>query len=235
MMKKNFLAIIPARSGSIRLKKKNLLNFIDKPLIAHSISEALKVSEINEVIVSTNCKKISKIAFKFGANIPFMRPNYLSKPNTPSYEVVLHAINHFKKKNIYFKNIILLQPTSPVRYAKHIKEDCRLFKNKKALGVISVCENDHPMEWVNHIDKSLSLNNFIKKKYINFNSGQFKKSYKLNGAIYILNCDQLEKQKTLFFKKKLYAYKMEKKYSVDIDTKQDFEYAEFLKLRLKEY
>ena len=188
-MKKNFLAIIPARSGSIRLKNKNLLNFIDKPLIAYSILEALKVSEINEVIVSTNCKKTSKIAFKFGANIPFIRPKYLSKPNTPSYEVVLHAINHFKKKNIYFKNIILLQPTSPLRNAKHIKEACRLFKKKKAHGVISVCENDHPIEWINHIDRSLSLNKFIKKEYINFNSGQFKRSYKLNGAIYILNCD----------------------------------------------
>ena len=60
MIKKNILAIIPARSGSQRLKNKNILKFDDKPLIAHTILEALKVKELNEIIVSTDSKQISK-------------------------------------------------------------------------------------------------------------------------------------------------------------------------------
>ena len=202
MIKKNFLAIIPARSGSIRLKNKNLLKFCNKPLISYSILEALKVNQIDEVIVSTNSKQIARISSRFGASVPFIRPDYLSNSNTPSYKVVTHAINHFKRNNIFFKNIILLQPTSPLRKAKHIREALKLFKNKRANGVISVTENDHPLEWINHIGCSLSLNKFIKKIYINQNSDQLKKCYKLNGAIYISNSNQLEKQKNFFLKKK---------------------------------
>ena len=146
-----------------------------------------------------------------------MRPKYLSKSTTSSFSVVLHAINYFKKKNIEFRSVVLLQPTSPLRKANHIRKAYQLYKNKKADSIISVCENDHPMEWINHIDNSLSLKKFINKKNIFLNSSQFKKSYKLNGAIYITNVKYLIKEKTFFLKKNTFAYIMEKKYSIDID------------------
>ena len=233
MIKKNILAIIPARSGSQRLKNKNILKFDDKPLIAHTILEALKVKELNEIIVSTDSKEISKISKKFGANVPFLRPKYLSKSTTSSFAVVLHAINYFKKKNIEFRTVVLLQPTSPLRKANHIRKAYQLYKNKKADSIISVCENDHPKEWINHIDNSLSLKKFINKKNIFLNSSQFKKSYKLNGAIYITNIKSLIKEKTFFLKKDTFAYIMEKKYSIDIDTKIDFDFAKFIKKKIK--
>jgi len=233
MIKKNILAIIPARSGSQRLKNKNILKFDDKPLIAHTILEALKVKELNEIIVSTDSKQISKISKKYGANVPFLRPKYLSKSTTSSFSVVLHAINYFKKKNIEFRSVVLLQPTSPLRKANHIRNAYQLYKNKKANSIISVCENDHPLEWINHIDNSLSLKNFINKKNIFLNSSQFKKSYKLNGAIYITNVKYLIKEKTFFLKKNTFAYIMEKKYSIDIDTKIDFDFAKFIKSKNK--
>lgn len=233
MIKKNILAIIPARSGSQRLKNKNILKFDDKPLIAHTILEALKVKELDEIIVSTDSKQISKISKKYGANVPFLRPKYLSKSTTSSFSVVLHAINYFKKKNIEFRSVVLLQPTSPLRKANHIRNAYQLYKNKKANSIISVCENDHPLEWINHIDNSLSLKNFINKKNIFLNSSQFKKSYKLNGAIYITNVKYLIKEKTFFLKKNTFAYIMEKKYSIDIDTKIDFDFAKFIKLKNK--
>ena len=229
MIKKNILAIIPARSGSQRLKNKNILKFDDKPLIAHTILEALKIKELDEIIVSTDSKQISKISKKYGANVPFLRPKYLSKSTTSSFSVVLHAINYFKKKNIEFRSVVLLQPTSPLRKENHIRSAYQLYKNKKADSIISVCENDHPMEWINHIDKSLSLKKFISKKNIFLNSSEFKKSYKLNGAIYIANIKYYLKQKTFFLKKNVFAYIMEKNYSIDIDTKIDFEFGEFIK------
>lgn len=228
MIRKKFLAIIPARAGSVRLKNKNLLKFNNKPLISHTILEALKVKELDEIIVSTDSEKILKIAKKNGAKVPFLRSKYLSKSNTPSHLVLLHAINFFEKKKIKFDNIILLQPTSPLRKDFHIKEALKFFNKKKAHCVISVCENDHPVEWINYIDKSLSLNNFIKKKDIDLNSTVLKKSFKLNGAIYIIKTSELIKKQTLFLNKKIFAYIMDRKYSVDIDTMMDFRYAEFL-------
>ena len=229
MIKKNFLVIIPARSGSKRLKNKNILNFFNKPLIAHTINEALKVKELDEIIVSTDSKKILNISKKYGANVPFLRPKYLSKSKTPSISVALHAINYFKKKNIEFEKVMLLQPTSPLRKAYHIRQACKLYRNKKAHSIISVCENNHPIEWINYIDNSLSLKNFVNEKKIFLNSSEFKRSYKLNGAIFITNTKHLIKQKTFFLKKKIYAYIMDKRYSIDIDTKLDFDYAKFIK------
>jgi CMP-N,N'-diacetyllegionaminic acid synthase len=229
MVKKNFLVIIPARSGSKRLKNKNILNFFNKPLIAHTINEALKVKELDEIIVSTDSKKILNISKKYGANVPFLRPKYLSKSKTPSYSVVLHAINYFKKKNVEFENVMLLQPTSPLRKAYHIRQACKLYRKKKAHSIISVCENDHPIEQIDYIDSSLSLKNFVNKKKFVSTSLKFKKSYKLNGAIYITNTKHFLRQKTFFLKKNIYAYIMKKKYSIDIDTKLDFDYAKFIK------
>ena len=96
------ICIIPARKGSKGLKNKNIKKLKNIPLIAWSILVAKKCKMIDEIIVSTDSKKISKIAKKYGAKVPFLRPSNLATDKSSSFEVLKHAINFYKKKKSFF-------------------------------------------------------------------------------------------------------------------------------------
>ncbi len=102
MFKKKILAIIPARSGSQRLKNKNILKIKGRPLIYFTIREAKKVQDISEILVSTNSRKIADIAGQYGLPVPFLRPNKISKNNSSMLSVIKHAINCYEKKGFFF-------------------------------------------------------------------------------------------------------------------------------------
>ena len=95
---KTFLAIIPARGGSKRLPRKNVLALNGKPLIAWSIEAGLKSKYIDEVVVSTDSHVIADISKKYKANVPFLRPKNLSTDTASSFDAVRHAINFYKSE-----------------------------------------------------------------------------------------------------------------------------------------
>ena len=88
---KKILAIIPARGGSKRLPRKNVLDLAGKPLIAWTIEAALRSKYIERVVVSTDNNEIADISKKYGADVPFMRPDYLATDEATSIDVVLHS------------------------------------------------------------------------------------------------------------------------------------------------
>lgn len=94
------IAIIPARGGSKRIPKKNIKSFLGKPLIAYSIEVALRSKLFDKVIVSTDDEEIAKVARKFGAEIPFMRPDELSDDFVGTGEVVNHAVRWLKDNGV---------------------------------------------------------------------------------------------------------------------------------------
>ena len=89
---KKIIAIVPARQGSKGLAKKNIINFLGKPLLAWSIEAALQSKYVDKIIVSTDSTEIAGVGEKFGADIPFIRPSYLSEDNSTSVDVICHAI-----------------------------------------------------------------------------------------------------------------------------------------------
>ena len=99
-MKKKVLCVIPARKGSKGLRNKNIKKLNKIPLIAWSILTAKKCKLIDEIIVSTDCPKISKIAMKYGANVPFIKPKKFATDKASSFSVLKHAIDFLKKKKI---------------------------------------------------------------------------------------------------------------------------------------
>ena len=111
--KKRVIAIIPARSGSKGLKNKNILILKGKPLIYYPIKAAKKSNLVDDVVVSTDSKKYKKIAEKYGAKCPFLRPKKISSDNSSSFDVVDHVIRFFKNRNIFYDYLVLLEPTSP--------------------------------------------------------------------------------------------------------------------------
>lgn len=225
---KRFLAIIPARGGSKRLPKKNILELAGKPLIAWTIEAALKSKYLDRIIVSTDNNDIADISKKYGADVPFIRPSNIATDNSSSIDVAIHAINYLKDIEDLYDYIILLQPTSPLRTEKHIDDAIEYLDIKQAKSVISVCKTDHPPMWCNILPDDNSMMSFLDNVNLNKRSQDLATFYRLNGAIYICKIDSLLEEKNFFTCNDIYAYIMDRKSSIDIDNKLDFEFSKFL-------
>lgn len=220
---KTILAIIPARGGSKRLPRKNVLDLAGKPLIAWTIGASIKSNYIDKVLVTTDDEEILNISKEFGVDT-IKRPEQLANDTSTTFDAIKHAIDNCEK----YDYIVLLQPTSPLRNEKHIDEAIELLESKNADAIVSVCEMDHSPLWSNTLDDNLSMKSFLKDEVLNERSQDLEKYYRLNGAIYICKRKELLKQKSFFLKDNIFAYKMDKESSVDIDEEIDFKIAEVL-------
>lgn len=223
---KTFLAVIPARGGSKRLPRKNLLDLSGKPLITWSIEAGLKSKYIDKVIVSSDDTEILEVSRMYGADT-LERPKKLATDTATTFDTIKHTLEKIEK----YDYIILLQPTSPLRTTEHIDEAIELLENKNADAIISTCEMDHSPLWSNTIDESLSLISFLKDDIVNKRSQDLDKYYRLNGALYICKIEKFLEEKSFFLKDNIFTYIMDRKSSIDIDEEIDFLMA---KLLLKE-
>lgn len=220
---KTFLAIIPARGGSKRLPRKNVLDLCGKPLIAWSIEAGLNSKYIDKVVVTSDDDEILEISEKFGAET-IKRPDELASDTATTFDAIKHTIENLEK----FDCIVLLQPTSPLRNERHINEAIELLENKNADAVVSVCEMDHSPLWSNTLPEDNGMNNFLRDEVLNKRSQDLEIYYRLNGAIYICDRARLLQEESFFIKDNIFAYKMDRKSSVDIDEEIDFKFANSL-------
>ena len=219
---KTFLAIIPARGGSKRLPRKNVLDLNGKPLIAYSIEAGLNSSYIDKVVVTSDDDEILTISKKYGAEI-IIRPDDLANDMATTVDTVEHVLESVD----LYEYLVLLQPTSPLRTNEHIDEAIQLLEQKNADAIIGVCETDHSPLWVNTLPNSKSMDNFLSHEIIGKRSQDLDKHYRINGAIYICKTDKFIQEKTLFINNN-YAYEMKRSASVDIDNRIDFILASLL-------
>ncbi len=222
------LAIIPARGGSKRLPGKNILPLKGKPLIAWSIEAALNSIFIDKVVVSTDDIEIAEISQKYGAAVPFTRPENLSNDTASSIDVVIHTIDMLALSDEVYDIVVLLQPTSPLRTTEHINQAFNKYVEQDANGVVSVCEAEHSPIWCNTLPADNSLKSFLPEKYKNVRSQDLPTYFRLNGAVYIASISALKKSNSFIQGDKIFAYEMSTKASVDIDSEIDFKLAEFL-------
>lgn len=218
------IAIIPAREGSKGIPYKNIKTLAGKPLIAYTIEAALKSKFLDRVIVSTDSKKIAKIAKESGADVPFLRPKRLAGDKTAMFFVVKHAVSWLKNKESYSADIVaILQPTSPLRTGKDIDKAIKIFLNDKCESVVSVSRSK----------SSLFQSLQIKRKYLKPILGwqnlkrrrqDLPTSYIPNGAIFIASPQMLDRYES-FFTAKTLPYIMSVERSLDIDSKVEFKLA----------
>ena len=220
---KTFLAIIPARGGSKRLPRKNILDLNGKPLIAYSIKAGLKSKYIDKVMVTSDDAEILSISKYYGANT-IQRPIELANDTATTFDAIKHTIDNCET----YDYIVLLQATSPLRNEKHIDEAIELLESKKADAVVSVCEMDHSPLWSNTLDESLSMKGFLKDEVLNTRSQDLENYYRLNGAIYICKTHKLLEEKSFMLKNDIFAYVMDRESSIDIDEEIDFRMANML-------
>ncbi len=220
---KTVLGVITARGGSVRLPKKNILNFSGKPLIAHTIEQAKKSNYIDNIVCSTDSKEIKDIALNYNCSIPFMRPKYLAKNSTTSLDVLTHLCKKIKS----YDYIILLQPTSPLRIAKDIDAALEKCEKYNAFSVVSVNKLNKKTNLMFHLDKNNNLNS-LEKSFTKLNKKNLTKSiFLLNGAIYVLRYKNILKNLPLVSNKTI-AHIMPNNRSIDIDDEIDFLLAKIL-------
>ena len=220
---RKILAIVPARGGSKRLPRKNILELNGKPLIAWSIKAGLESKYVDKVIVSTDDEEIADIAQQYGADVPFIRPGELATDESTTVDVVLHAIKELALRDETYDYILLLQPTSPLRTAQHIDEAIDLMRGRDSDGVVSVCPVGHPVEWANSLPPDGSMDGFFKEEYINKRSQDFPEQYLINGAIYVVKTSRFCEEGTFLIRTGLTAYIMQRRDSIDVDTVDDLE------------
>ena len=221
------IAIIPARSGSKGLPDKNIKPLGKKPLLWYSVNAAIESGMFDEIMVSTDSEEYAKIAQSCGAKVPFLRSEANSGDASGTFDAVREVLEHYRKAGREFENVTILQPTSPFRSGEDIKNAFTLFEQKNAKAVVSVCRAEHPIFWYNTIDKNLSMEKFAQSVKNASRRQEAEDYYRLNGAIYIVDVNVVLSKKSLY-EDACFAYIMEEKNSVDIDTIDDFEYAEFL-------
>jgi CMP-N,N'-diacetyllegionaminic acid synthase len=223
------LGFIPARANSKGIPGKNFKLLNGKPLIGYTIEEGLK-SQINRLIVSTDSSEIAKISKDFGAEVPFLRPSELSQDDSVIKDSILQVLKKLKEDEGYEPDIIvLLQPTSPLRTAKHINDCIHLLKEKKVDSILSVSKPmEHPAEMVfwDHSGKMLFLSDiFFKEKKIQ--RQQYPTFLFANGAVYAFQYQSFMEKKSWFGDKTL-PYEMRQIESIDIDSIDDFRIVEAL-------
>lgn len=219
------LVVIPARGGSKGVPGKNWKELNGKPLINYTIEAAREVFDDNCICVSTDSEEIKEVAESTGLNVPFLRPEYLATDKAGTYEVLLHAVEYYEKEGYAADTLILLQPTSPFRKPEHIKQALALYKNAYDM-VVSVKETKaNPYYILFEENKEGWLE---KSKESNTTRRQdCPKVWEYNGAIYIININEL-KNKPLSRFKKIKKYEMDEYASHDIDTMLDWYIAEML-------
>lgn len=223
------IAIITARSGSKGLPDKNIRSLSGKPLIYYSIKAAVESKLFDTITVSTDSQKYANIARQLGADVPFLRSEFTSGDNANSWDVVTEVLKNYQKLGEKFDTVCLLQPTSPLRKAEDIIEGYNLMVAECCNSVTAVCEMEHSPLWSMTLPDDLCLDDY-RKKSIDVPRQKLEKYYRINGALYIRKINY-SNDDISFCLSNEYALIMERKRSVDIDTLEDFEYAEWLMKR----
>lgn len=228
------LAIIPARGGSKGVPRKNIKDLAGKPLIYYAIKAAKESKYIDRIIVSTDDEEIAKVALKYGAEVPFLRPKEFATDTAKAIDTYIYTVDRLNKTyNDTIKEFTVLQPTSPLRTSTDIDNAIEIFYKNNAETVISVVKAEHPPTWYKKISKDGILVDYFQSVDNSLNRQEAEETYLPNGAIYVFKYDSL-KYNYGYYNQKTYPYVMTTENSVDIDTIIDFKLAELIMLSKSE-
>lgn len=226
------LAIITARGGSKRIPKKNIKNFLGKPIIEYSIEAALNSGIFDEVMVSTDDEEIRKIALNAGGSVPFMRTGENSDDYAMTHEVLLEVLDEYKKIGMEFDYIACIYPTAPFVTSKKLTECMDILVSRNADSVVPVVAFSYPPQRA-----FVMKENTIKYKWP---ENMFRRSQDLDvmyhdsGQFYFLNTAQFLLEKKMIMENTVPFFLNESEVQ-DIDNMEDWKIAElkytFLKNR----
>lgn len=222
------VAFIPARGGSKGVPGKNIKNINGKPLICWTIEQALSSPEIDSVVVSTDSQEIADIAMKSGAQVPYIRPEFISGDEATTESAMLHFCDYLKNNQLSYDNIMLLQATSPIRGVNRISNFIQYFERNSYDSVLSVSQS-HRFFWKNKAVPSASYDYLERPRRQDIKDEDI--SYMETGSIYMTRLE-----KFVLYKNRLCGrvglYETPEEESYEIDTYLDFSICETI---LKNY
>ncbi|BAS28215.1 acylneuraminate cytidylyltransferase family protein [Limnochorda pilosa] len=225
MSKVRTLGLIPARAGSKGIPGKNLRLLGGVPLIVRTIEVALE-AQLDQVVVSTDGPDIAEVSKRAGARVPFLRPAELATDDAATVDVVRHALMWLRQREATEpETVVLLQPTSPLRTAEHIREALELFSRGHGRTVVSVTPTDHPPHWTYTLSAEGTLLPVVPGNWA-ARRQDLPPTFRLNGAIYVFPAAKAEGDR--LWDERSLAYVMPPEASVDIDTELDWQLAEIL-------
>jgi N-acylneuraminate cytidylyltransferase len=223
------LAIIPARGGSKRIPRKNIKDFLGKPILAYSIEAAIKSRLFDEIMVSTDDQEIADIAQQYSAKVPFLRTNENANDFATLADVLIEVVDQYKKNGKSFENICCILPTAPLTRPSRINEALTKLISEDLESVLPVVEFSYPILRALEFDEEHKLK-MIWPEHLKARSQDFKPAYHDSGSFYWIKHEALHEQKTLFCKHGS-AIVLPETEVQDIDNETDWKLAE-LKYKL---
>lgn len=221
------LGLIPARGGSKGIPRKNIRQLAGRPLLAYTAEAARQSRSLERVILSTEDDEIAALGRSLGLEVPFRRPFELAADDTPGMAPVLHALAWLADVESYRPDaLVLLQPPSPLRRARHIDEAVAMLERESADSVLSVCAPDYHPYWMKVI-RDGRLVPFMREGAHYHSRQELPPVFRTNGAIYVGRVDRIIEHRTFELERTL-PYPMAREESVNIDDEFDWWLAEQL-------
>jgi len=216
------LALIPARGGSKGVHRKNIRPFSGKALLQWTIDAAKAASCVDSVVVSTDDQEIADLAKAGGAEVPFLRPAELATDTAPAIATVLHALEKLPEVG----DVLLLQPTSPLRTAEDIEAIVALRQSAGCESAVSITPSSKHPAWMYSLSEQKQSAPILPKG-ITDRRQELPEAYTLNGALYLATRRFLLREGR-FIAPETVGYVMPAERSVDIDNPIDWLWGEFL-------
>ena len=219
------LAIIPARGGSKRLRRKNIAPLEGKPMLAYSIEAALQSGVFEQVCVSTEDEQIAAVAEDYGASVPFLRPLALAADTVGVVQVCLHGLDFFAAQGKQFETLGVLLPTSPLRRGEDIRAAYEQFRAADTDFFMAVTDYVYSPFQALH-EQAGYLKPFWDASYYRTRSQDLPSVMVDNGAIYLMQVEAFRREK-IFYGERLIGFSMPRERSVDVDDAYSLELARF--------
>ena len=223
------IAIIPARGGSKRIPRKNIKDFLGKPIIAYSIQAALDSNLFDEVMVSTDDYEIAKIAKQFGATVPFMRSTKNSDDFATTYDVIEEVISQYKTQGIEFDKICCIYSCAPFINPEILIKALEQLEDKKFDSVFPVLQYSFPIQRA--LRKDNDKLTMIVEENLNIRSQDLGESFHDAGQFYWSRTNKILSSRKIFTSNTGGILISELK-AQDIDNEIDWKLAE-LKYQLR--
>ncbi len=218
------LGLIPAKGCSSRFARKNIRYLGDKPLLAWAAEAARDSGVIDRLILSTEDREVADIAESFGIEVPFLRPKELASDPAGVSDTALHAIEQLEALGEYYRTLVILLPTCPLRTAEDIQAAYQMFLQKNRPFLMSVSEFSHTPLAALQQSADGTLDPFM-PQYFGRKSQEMPPAYRPNGAIHVLDVEAFKRERS-YLANPLVGYVMPLERSIDIDTEEDLKAAE---------
>jgi N-acylneuraminate cytidylyltransferase len=221
------IAILPARGGSKRVKGKNIIDFLGKPMISYPLEAARNSGLFDKIHVSTDSEEIARVVEKLGFPVDFPRSKETADDHSPVMEVARFVLKEYEKRGQRFSSFALIMPCSPLLLAEDLVKSYKLFEqHQRQHPVLSVCEFPTPIEWAfeEQRDGTITVAN---PDLLLIRSQDLKKKFFDTGTFSIQNSEAILGSNAKVFKS-FVPYVLPKERAVDIDSIEDLEFAKLL-------